>query len=281
MKHIFLFVLCMCLSFSQHSYTNEGSELNELFTELPSNIKISIDTKESEELFNIAWNMFNRNFDREKLRSIFSLLSQNGLNDLTPEIALYLKAQRKFGTILRDAFDLFHITHQPPPGFEEFLDDFGDLNDVIAGKLHGEILKIAKNIERSHDLSKIGACIQHFEPATQESFHIYVSGLIRTLKDLSSQPQLSASKFHEMRWTTKKFLSFFDLINLKDRNPEYLKIKNFIDDLNSQMGNIHDAIVMDDLLNKQAYDTRVVIVPLRVKLGIQKLIGARTGGRDR
>lgn len=271
MKKFQFFIFCVfifCLKPTGHIFCF-GERYENIYLSLAHTTELSIDIIESERLFNVARDKFNQNFDPETLSSIFSALKQGRFEVLTPEIRVYLKAQRKYGTILRDAFDLFHGSHISPAVFEKFLDAFGSLNDAILSGVSKEISHCAYDIQNSFKFSEILQSLTYFEPSTKASFDCYILGLMKTLKDLSNHAQLSADKFHEMRWTLKKFLNLFTLLIQTDSNSTYQAIQRHLDSLNTQMGLIHDEVVIADLLGERDYHTQIVQVPLFIKSGIQ------------
>jgi hypothetical protein len=274
MKNFLCLAFCVLIFFltpTRHTFCFE-ERFENIYPGLPHKIELSIDIIECKRLFNVARDKFNQNFDPETLSNILSSLSQGRLEVLTPEIRVYLKAQRKNGTILRDAFDLFHASHNPPAVFEQFLDVFGSLNDAILSGVSKEISRSAYDLQNSFDFLEILQTLTYFEPSTKASFDCYILGLMKTLKDLSSHTQLSADKFHEMRWTLKKFLNLFTLLIQIDSNSTYPAIQRHLDSLNTHMGLIHDEVVMADLLGKRDYQTQIVQVPLFIKSGILDFI---------
>lgn len=230
-----------------------------LFTASP------IDPPNAEQLFEVAHSEFKESFASEKLKIYLDDLIENRETDA--KILTELKAMRKKGSVLRNAYNLFHQTHEAPEALALFDDRFGDLNDALAAHLPDLIAYRANLLKESLPFPELP-----FSPCTTASFEEYTSHLFSQLEQLLSLNELRAEQFHEIRWTMKKFLNLLYLEEQLESNPDRKATYDTLYQLNQEMGTIHDQVVLADLQDELIYEEQILPLPPHIKNEILNFI---------
>ncbi len=123
----------------------------------------------------------------------------------------------------------------------------------------------ALELQSSLNIENIIHVLSSFEPTSQASFNSYCSELINNIQKLINNSELSAEKFHEVRWSLKKFLNLFYL--LKQAGSEYTNkaVYEYLYRLNLELGVIHDDVVAADLRGECNYYDQIIKVPPHIQ----------------
>jgi hypothetical protein len=270
---LFLFTLSSFGAFSAHS-TVDVSRCERLLkpsgeytaiSDLPAVIEIAVKKEKAQTYFELA----NDNF-KEVLASTKLSFSLENVSD--PSAQASLKRTRKYGQLIRSAFQVFSEDHKIPKKLDLFVVDLGRLNDYIEGKVTRKISQETEVVKT--DLVAIDGMnwIDKFSPAKKSSIQDFIGGKMDDLRDTLENKKFTAHEFHEIRLMLKNLMNLYFFRAAFDEGEDSKRIYQFVLQLNQEMGEIHDDLVLKDNQGEIDYDRYKLKLPQSIRKKILALL---------
>lgn len=146
-------------------------------------IPLSVTSKDSENLFQLAYSQWNEVYHKID-KGLLNALALSNTAVINPENLEAIHRQCEAAKRMSAAFSLFTSPHVPPKKLRQLIKHFGKLRDgikhTVPKKIQGEatkVLKIMESYEKDFH-------IPHLCPADDASFYSYMKNLIASMEDL-------------------------------------------------------------------------------------------------
>lgn len=232
---------------------------------LPS-IDINMFTEEHRgQMFHTAYDMWVSSFDPNRLvselRSTVPSAQQRG----------ELKHLRKYGLVLRSAYQMLDQRHVAPNKHWKLMKLLGEVNDAYFTPYKAETSeRTAQFVEDAYQNSES----MEFVPAMHDSFVTHYEINLERIKELSQEKTLSASDYHSMRKLLRNYMNLFRLSGMITHDPRTREICKYMQSLNDDLGVTQDNLTQQHLEGSLNYHTAQVCVPGDITKKIQAFINA-------
>lgn len=176
----------------------------------------------------------------KKAKKIIEKISQSGDVGLNEESFLLLKSTRKYAAILRSSFQATTARHKSPAQFDQFVRDFGRLNDLIAENISKGSKDLAKELLKKYKKMDFETLDKKLDYANQEAIYAYFHGLKKHSSILIEKDKLSLEEFHEVRKNLKEFLNYFRIVFEMSGKME-TEFRE-LDHMNNELGAFNDQL---------------------------------------
>ncbi len=216
--------------------------------DLPEKIEFSVKKEKAQTYFELANNSFEQVLNSENLDS--------SLHDVsTMESKATLKRVRKYGQLIRSAYQIFSENHKIPKDLDRFVTDLGHLNDYIEGDIAKLIPKQVKIVQKDFAAIRDVDWERQFAPAKRKSTQKYMDERVSELSSDLEKKKFTAKEFHEVRLLLKNLMNLYFFRSAFDDSKETLAVYKFLLQLNQDMGSVHDDLVLQDHQGKIDYES--------------------------
>lgn len=240
--------------------------------ELPTNIpKIINSPDDLQEIYHLALGNWFDTFELEELQRELQIAIDTPLEqrDQTLATKKYLKRLRKAGLILKSAQRFSSEERNLPANFDAFLKQLGKVNDAWDfAQLHEEIKKLRIIIDS-------GISVGEQRTTSVEVFEDRVNFLITHIEDYINTHPLPTKNYHKLRKYVRHLMNLFQLkAALYVERHEIVQTFQYLCDLNSELGNLHDQFVEMGLTGEIDYSQSTTVIPNELKKKITQFTHA-------
>lgn len=218
-----------------------------------------------EEMFGVAYNAWASAFDPGQL------ISELRSPEPTARQRSELKHVRKYGLVLRSAYQMLDERHIAPRKHWKFMKLLGDVNDAYFTPHRAETADRAAHFVESEYESLDG---MEFIPSSQDSFVEYYQNNLERIKEFNNSETLPAEDYHMLRKLLRNYMNLFRLSGMITHNPQTLVLGKYMQRLNDQLGIEQDNLTQQHLEGAINYHTSSVTVPEEMREKIQMFINA-------
>lgn len=228
-------------------------------------LKISLDILKPEKVYEYYLNHWKTSFKQNVLASMLSITDNTAAPELTKTGIKRLKKDRKSAHYLRSAFYLFDRHHKPPAIFENYVIQYGKLNDGLIYKNSHEIKNASQKLREY--LPHLPQEVLQFSATSKQSFiQNFQQNYFMIQKTLSQNPIL-LHDMHMMRIYYKQYLNLYKTMkyllpyqSLVEVNIQHLEY------VITHLGDLHDKYVEKSMNGEINYkDYQVDFKPKEIK----------------
>lgn len=233
-------------------------------TKLPDSVPRIVTTDQDlESLFNIALQNWDSVFDKEifleKLAEYID--TEPKTRKQNQELRKYLKDVRKAGHALATAHHF--CSHNPDLSktFAYFLRYLGKANDAYE---MGKGDKYAKRVEAI--LEKRELDFSGFTRGSVQEYEDRIGFFVARARELLSNKKLPIPDYHRLRKDLRHFMNLYQIAAARNpANSSLIQIFQYLQDLNSDLGHIHDEYVILSLKDKIDYESGELKIPKNLR----------------
>jgi|GEM_PF-5171872 len=212
-----------------------------------------------ETLFHLALQNWEASFDKDfflhKLAEYINTKPKQRLDD--QELKKYLKTVRKACLILRSAQHFFSDGQFLPDNIIFFTRYLGKANDAYGMKIGKKYAKRVVAILQKGELDFSG-----FTRGSVQDYEARIAVFINRARELLARKKISIPDYHRLRKDLRHFMNLYQIVAAKDpSNLLNIQIFQYLNDLNSDLGHIHDEYVAQELRNQIDYDNGQLKIP--------------------
>ncbi len=225
--------------------------------------RIVITDQDLEDLFNIALQNWNINFDREFFLEKLAeyLTSKPKARRQNQELRKYLKDVRKAGHALSSAHHFCKQNPDLPKAFAYFLRYLGKANDAYEMEKGNKFAKRVEAILENEELN-----FSEFDGGTVQEYEERIEFFINRARELLSKKRLPIPDYHRLRKDLRHFMNLYQIAAARNpTNLSLIQIFQYLQDLNSDLGHIHDEYVILSLENKIDYESGELKIPKNLR----------------
>lgn len=173
------------------------------------------------------------------------------------ELRKYLKDVRKAGHALATAYHFCSQNPDLPKTFAYFLRYLGKANDAYEmGK--GE--KYAQRVEAILEKGELD--FSGFVGGTVQEYEKRIEFFVTRARELLSKKTLPIPDYHRLRKDLRHFMNLYQIAAASNpTNSSLIQIFQYLQDLNSDLGHIHDEYVILSLKDKINYESGELKIP--------------------
>lgn len=214
-------------------------------------------------IFQTAYEHWHSQFDQqkfaEKVREYLNTSPIDRAKDT--DLREYFKSVRKAGIILGSAYHYCNEHSSLPKHFILFLRYLGKMNDAYTMELGNKYIRRLMAITEAQNILTIS-----FHAAEPDDFRQRLSVFLECLNSILAQKELSISSYHSFRKSLRHVMNIFQIIAAQDpSNQAFLQTFQYLCDLNSDLGKIHDVYVHQELTSGYSYKKEKMAVPRKLK----------------
>lgn len=199
---------------------------------LPSKILLTLDSELDIERHHLAAsNLYEDSLKKNNLEETFNTIIYNP-SFYTKDVHRRLRHTRLTGVIFRDANRLFTENHRNPEEFHIFIKELGKFNDGFnSSKKEPSAEIVLSLIKQNRNLIKTPLC-------DIDSVNTFMKKQIDLTNEYLNSQNLSATMFHDLRKTSRTFLSYFLIKILQGSfSDDSFKTYAFLRKINGELGN--------------------------------------------
>ncbi len=192
-------------------------------------------------LLETAFESFSEKTQIDQVAHVFNKIDKKGSNSIGKNDIKALKTARKQFSILRSALQISTINHSAPKYFDNFVKDFGHLNDYIANKNYKSADKLLPKLKVSMSNINIIQLKTDSNLTTPESVKKYYTDLKIKAYNMMNSKTISLDAYHDIRKVIREFLSLADLADQISPSSQNKTNYNFLVRLNIKLGKTNDV----------------------------------------
>lgn len=228
-------------------------------------------TARNNSIFKLALENWQQKYDPENLTPKLYQLLASTVSQRTnlKDARKYLKDLRKAGLMLKSAQRLTDKQRDLPENFDAFLKQLGKVNDSW------KFDEFTENIKTLLGITQKGLELKPFGPLSVEESTNRIKFIIKKINTYLDEIKLDITDYHRLRKYLRHIMNLFQLkAALDPKQLPVIQTFQYLRDLSSDLGDIHDNVVHSHLMGQKNYHQSTVELPHKLKERITAFVRA-------